>query len=84
MGSISRIKPTNLSAKLKQIRLKLNFTLEEMAEKLSAKEITLYRGTIHNYESGDREPPLPVLLKYARLVNVSTDMLIDDDLQFPE
>ena len=39
---------------------------------------------ISNYELGTREPPLPVLLNYARLVGISTDMLIDDNLDLPE
>jgi transcriptional regulator with XRE-family HTH domain len=39
---------------------------------------------ISNYELGTREPPLPVLLKYARLAGISTDVLIDDDLDLPE
>ena len=32
-------------------------------------------------ESG--EPPLPVLLAYAKLAGVSTDVLIDDELDLP-
>jgi transcriptional regulator with XRE-family HTH domain len=81
MGSLKRIKPAKLADKLKEIRLSLGLTLDGLAEKLSTSEITLYRGTIHNYETGDREPPLPTLLQYAKLVNVSTDVLIDDDLE---
>ncbi len=38
---------------------------------------------ISGYETGKREPPLPVLLKYARLAGVSTDVLIDDKLKLP-
>ena len=30
-----------------------------------------------------REPLLPVLLAYARLAGVSTDVLIDDELDLP-
>jgi transcriptional regulator with XRE-family HTH domain len=36
------------------------------------------RSSISGYERGEREPPLPVLLKYAKLAGVSTDTLIDD------
>lgn len=32
---------------------------------------------------GDREPHLPILLLYARSVGVSTDILIDDDVNLP-
>ena len=41
------------------------------------------RASISGYERGDREPPLPILLRYARLAKVSTDFLIDDDLDVP-
>jgi hypothetical protein len=33
---------------------------------------------------GTREPPLPVLLAYAHLAGISTDVLIDDELDLPE
>lgn len=41
------------------------------------------RASISGYERGEREPPLPTLLAYARLAEVSTDLLIDDDLDVP-
>ena len=41
------------------------------------------RSTISGYERGDCEPPLPILLKYARLIGISTDVLIDDKLKLP-
>ena len=34
------------------------------------------------FELGTREPPLPVLLAYAKLVDISTDVLIDDSIDF--
>ena len=33
---------------------------------------------ISAYERELREPPLPVILKYARLAGISPDVLIDD------
>jgi transcriptional regulator with XRE-family HTH domain len=36
------------------------------------------RALISQYETGKRQPSLPVLLKYARIAGVSTDILIDD------
>jgi transcriptional regulator with XRE-family HTH domain len=44
----------------------------------------LFRSSISAYERGMREPPLPILLKYARLANVYVEALIDDDLDLPE
>jgi transcriptional regulator with XRE-family HTH domain len=54
-----------------------------MLERLGLTE-GFFRSRISAYELGNREPPLMVLLQYARLVNVSTDVLIDDDLDLPE
>jgi transcriptional regulator with XRE-family HTH domain len=41
------------------------------------------RERIHEYESDRSEPPLIALLAYARLANVSTDLLIDDQQDLP-
>lgn len=43
----------------------------------------LFRSAISGYELGTREPPLPVLLEYARSVGVWVDVLIDDELDLP-
>jgi transcriptional regulator with XRE-family HTH domain len=43
--------------------------------------IEAYR--ISEFETGKREPPLLVLLRYARVTGISTDVLIDDDLDLP-
>jgi transcriptional regulator with XRE-family HTH domain len=51
-----------------------------MSQSEIAKEIGVdNRASISGYERGDREPPLPILLAYSRLANVSTDVLIDDE-----
>jgi transcriptional regulator with XRE-family HTH domain len=42
------------------------------------------RSTISGYERGEREPPLPILLKYARLAGVIMDVLVDDEMDLPE
>ncbi len=41
----------------------------------------LTQGRISNFETRKRELPLPLILAYARLVGISTDVLIDDDMQ---
>ncbi|HJR06941.1 MAG TPA: helix-turn-helix transcriptional regulator [Pyrinomonadaceae bacterium] len=48
-----------------------------LADKLS-------RTTVSAYEVGTSEPPLPVLLEYARAAGVWVDVLIDDELDLPE
>ena len=39
---------------------------------------------ISQFETGRREPPLMLLLAYARLAGVSTDVLIDDRMRLPD
>lgn len=44
----------------------------------------LSAGRISEYEHGIREPNLIVLLHYARAAHVSTDELIDDDIELDD
>jgi transcriptional regulator with XRE-family HTH domain len=82
MGTNSRVSPKRLAEKLRQIRLALGVSQDGMLERLGLTE-EFFRSRISAYELGNREPPLPVLLRYARLVGVSTDVLIDDELDLP-
>ena len=77
-----RQKPERLAEKLKQIRLSLGLSQDGMLERLGVAD-EFARSRVSAYELGNREPPLTVLLRYARLVGVSTDVLIDDDLDLP-
>lgn len=43
-----------------------------------------FRSSISGYELGTREPPLPILLSYARIAGVYVDALIDDELDLPD
>jgi transcriptional regulator with XRE-family HTH domain len=47
-------------------------------------EDTIDYKRISEYELGKNEPPLAILLQYARAANVSTDVLIDDEMDLPE
>ena len=80
MGTRTRAKPKYLAKKLKQIRLTLGLSQNEIIVKLGVGE-TIVRSTISAFERGVREPSYPVLLKYARIADVSTDVLIDDTLK---
>ncbi len=84
MGRSQRVKPARLAEKLGQIRETLGLTQEQMIERLNYKASPLYPQNISGFETGEREPPLPLLLAYARAVNLSTDYLIDDELSLPE
>ena len=83
MGRSRRPQPQRLAHKLRQIRLDLDLTQAQMFKRLGETKTARYEGHISLYESGRREPPLTVLLKYARLAEVSVDLLIDDDLDLP-
>ena len=82
MGTAARTKPKRLAAKLLQIRVGLELTQEELIVRLDC-ERELARSNITRFEQGLREPSLLILLRYARLANVPTDVLIDDDLELP-
>lgn len=84
MGRASRPKPARLAAKLRQIRTALGLTQQQMYEQLGETQTALYAGHIGLYESGQREPPLPVLLRYARIAGVYVDLLIDDEMNLPD
>lgn len=84
MGSSKRVRPERLAEKLAEIRNRLGLTTEEIILKLDCPSIALSRGTITQYEKGRREPPLIVLLSYAKLIKVHADILIDDNLNLPK
>jgi hypothetical protein len=43
----------------------------------------LTQNRISDYELDMGEPPLPMLLRYARVAGVCVDALIDDELDLP-
>ncbi|MFL6213309.1 MAG: helix-turn-helix domain-containing protein [Blastocatellia bacterium] len=83
MGRASRPKPARLAEKLVRIRAAFGLSQNELISRLGlTKEIL--REDISAFERGIREPPLPILLKYARLAGIYVDALIDDEVQLPE
>lgn len=83
MGRAKRWKVEKLPEKLLKIREGLNLTQDELVKKLELED-KIYRNHISEYESGKREPPIPIVLAYARLAEISTDYLIDDGLDLPD
>jgi transcriptional regulator with XRE-family HTH domain len=79
MGTQKRAQPELLAAKLLHIRKRLGLTQPQMLCSLNLKQ-DLSVGRISEYEHGIREPNLIVLLHYARAARISTDELIDDDV----
>jgi transcriptional regulator with XRE-family HTH domain len=83
MKAPSRTKASRLAEKLLRIRLELGLSQSGLLEHLGF-SAELFRSNVSQYELGRREPPLPVLLEYARLANVWVDVLIDDELDLPK
>ena len=77
-----RLKPERLGEKLRQIRLALGVSQPEMLNRLGVGELIVYN-QISGYETDAREPPLPILLQYARVANIYIETLVDDELDLP-
>jgi transcriptional regulator with XRE-family HTH domain len=82
MGKKARQKPQRLAEKLARIRTALGLSQSEMLKRLEAEDQIDYTA-ISKYELGRNEPSLVILLRYARVAGVSTDVLIDDELDLP-
>jgi len=82
MGRKPRIKPERLAEKLLQVRIALGLSQPALVRRLGFEDMIDSR-RISEFELGDAEPPLPVLLKYARVVGVHVEDLIDDELDLP-
>lgn len=83
MGRSARLKPKRLAEKLLQIRNALGLSQNQMIRRLELTDV-LYQSNISGFEVGEREPALPILLKYARAAGICLDMLIDDELDLPD
>jgi transcriptional regulator with XRE-family HTH domain len=83
MGKYPRQKQARLGEKLLQIRRSLNLSQNGILRHLGLED-TLSRTIISNYELGEREPPLYVLLRYARAAGVCLDSIVDDELDLPD
>jgi transcriptional regulator with XRE-family HTH domain len=82
MGTRRRVKPSRLAEKLVEIRHQLDLSQNGMLRHLGFDE-EMFQSRISSYEIGTREPPLRVVLEYARAANVYVDVLINDDLDLP-
>ncbi|HEX8736458.1 MAG TPA: helix-turn-helix transcriptional regulator [Pyrinomonadaceae bacterium] len=83
MGTKQRPRPEKLAEKLLKIRTDLGISQDELINRLGLTGEIL-SASISQYERGVREPSYIVLLKYARFAGISTDVLIDDELDLPE
>ena len=76
----SRPRPKHLAKKLLQIRRSLGMSQGGMVKRLSVQDLIHYT-TISKYELDKNEPPLAILLAYARLVGIPIEQIIDDELE---
>lgn len=82
MGRRARIKQERLPEKLLQIRNALGLSQTEMLRRLGFEDQLDYK-RISEYELGRNEPPLAVLLKYARVAGVHMEDIVDDEMNLP-
>jgi len=83
MGQAARAKPERLSEKLLQIREGLGLSQSELVRNLGLTG-KVSRAKISEFERGEREPTLLVLLEYARAAGVCMDVLVDDKVDLPK
>ncbi|MGH9962385.1 MAG: helix-turn-helix domain-containing protein [Pyrinomonadaceae bacterium] len=83
MGKHPRRRQRRLGEKLLQIRETLNLSQSEILRQLGLDE-EFSRNIISNYEKDHREPPLFILLRYARLAGICLDAIVDDDVNLPK
>lgn len=89
MGRAARQRPRRLSEKLVHIRTALGLSQNEMVRRLGM-EGQLLREDISRFERGvGGEPPLDLLLRFARTISMTgraefLEALIDDEMDLPE
>ena len=76
----SRPRPKHLAKKLLQIRRSLGLSQGKMVKRLGVQEL-IDHTTISKYELDKNEPPLNILLAYARLAGIPVEQIIDDELE---
>ena len=82
MGRAARLRSERLAEKLRDVRVALGLSQNELIRRLGLEDV-VYQSNVSGYESGEREPPLPILLKYAQAAGVCLDVLVNDELDLP-
>ncbi len=78
-----RAMPKKLGKKMRQIRERLGLSQRQIVDVLSYKATPLRASQISQYESGQREPTMMLVLAYARLAKVPMEVLVDDKMKLP-
>ena len=74
----ARARPKNLAKKLLQIRQALGLSQSELVRELG---VDIHYTNISKYELDKNEPPLDVLLAYARRADVRLADIVDDEIE---
>jgi transcriptional regulator with XRE-family HTH domain len=82
MGTKPRQRPQRLGEKLLAIRNALGLSQTQMVKRLDV-EGMIVPSQISQFETVKREPSLTVVLQYARLAGICSDVLLDDKLDLP-
>lgn len=83
MGLASRRRPKRLAEKLKQVRISLKLSQNEILKLLNLED-EMNRERISKYERGILEPPLHVLYAYGKIANVYMEVFVNDDVDLPD
>ena len=81
MGS-ARPRPRRLAEKLLQIRQGLSLSQSEIVKEMGIVGLIHY-SNISKYELDKNEPPLMILLAYAKLAQVHLEEIVDDEIDLP-
>lgn len=73
MARYKRKSPKKLAGKLREIRMRLEMTQQEVADRLGTDASSISR-----FERGIRDPSLLEILEYSYMSGVGVDVLIDD------
>jgi transcriptional regulator with XRE-family HTH domain len=83
MGRRARRRPKYLAAKLREIRDCLGLSQSALIKRMGLTDY-LNQAEISDFENAVREPDLLTLKAYADAAGVSTDYLIDDNIDLPK
>ena len=75
MARYKRKGPKKLAGKLREIRMRLDMTQQEVADQLGTDASSISR-----FERGIREPSLLETLAYSRMSGVGMELLVDDKM----
>lgn len=84
MGRAPRPRPSRLGGKLLHIRRSLGLTQQQLIESLDYRRSPLFIGQISQFEQNKREPPVLVILHYARIAGVPLEAIVDDNMNLPK